>query len=156
MERTSEILFAIGCLFFLGLATDFLGRRTSLPRVTLLLLFGIVIGVEFLNLIPTEVTSQFELIGNFALLMIGFLLGGKLTLETFKQSGAQMLWISILPALGTALIVLCGLLLIGVPLEVAILLGCISSATAPAATIDVVVESGARGPFANLIYCNQL
>jgi NhaP-type Na+/H+ or K+/H+ antiporter len=61
MQSTSEILLTLGGILLLGLATDRLGRRTFLPRVTLLLVFGIAIGSEVLNLIPRVVTGYFEL-----------------------------------------------------------------------------------------------
>ena len=44
MPHSAEMLVAIGGILLLGLATDFLGRRTWLPRVTLLLLLGIAVG----------------------------------------------------------------------------------------------------------------
>ena len=76
MEQTAEILIAIGVILLLGMATDLLGKWTFLPRVTLVLLFGIVIGDQALGLIPGSVSGQFELITDMALMMIGFLLGG--------------------------------------------------------------------------------
>lgn len=151
MQQTAEFLFAIGGILLLGLATDFLGKRTFLPRVTLLLLFGILIGNEVLGIIPPSVSSRFELITNIALMMIGFLLGGKLTLKTLKKEGREILWISISASLGTTLVVAMVLILAGVSLEVAILLGCIAAATAPAATLDTVLESGSRSRFSRLL-----
>ena len=44
MTEAESVLLVLGSLLFVGLATDALGRRTPLPRVTLLLVFGIVIG----------------------------------------------------------------------------------------------------------------
>jgi NhaP-type Na+/H+ or K+/H+ antiporter len=37
-------LLTLGVIFLAGLATDVLGRRTRLPRVTLLLLLGVCVG----------------------------------------------------------------------------------------------------------------
>lgn len=135
----------------LGLATDLLGRHTPLPRVTLLLVLGIVIGESVLDLIPPTISERFTLITNIALLMVGFLLGGRLTINTFKQSGKLMLWISLSAVITTTILVTLALWAIGVPVEVALLLGCIASATAPAASMDIVMESGYSGPFANLL-----
>ena len=134
MQTTSHFLIALGSIFLLGLMADLLGRHTFLPRVTLLLLFGIAIGEEALDLIPSKLTNNFEIITDMALLMIGFLLGGKLTIASLRESGNKILWISISAVIGPVIMVILGLTLIGVSIEVAILLGCISSATAPAAT----------------------
>ncbi len=151
MDDTAEFLTTIGGVLLFGLLTDFLGRHTFLPRVTLLLLFGLLIGHEGLDLISSVVSERFEIITNIALLMVGFLLGGKLTGESLRSCGSQLFWISVSAVAGTWLAVLLGLLTIGVQLEVAILLACVATATAPAATLDVVVETGSKGRFANLL-----
>ena len=151
MDPTAQILLTLGGILLLGLATDVLGQRTFLPRVTLMLLFGIFIGPEILDWIPAVITDRFELITNMALLMVGFLLGGRLTRENLRRSGREMVSISVTAVIVTTLTVFIGLLLIGVPLDIAILLGCIASATAPATTVDIVMESGYKGRFANLL-----
>ena len=151
MDPTAQILLTLGGILLLGLATDVLGQRTFLPRVTLMLLFGMLIGPGMLDLIPAVVSDRFELIASMALLMVGFLLGGRLTRSTLRHSGREIISISLTAVIGTTLIVFLGLMLVGVPLEIAILLGCIASATAPAATIDIVMESGYKGPFAELL-----
>lgn len=149
MQTAPQVFIAIGCILLLGLATDLLGRRTRLPRVTLLLIFGMLVGPEALNLIPVIVLDYFEMIANVALLMVGFLLGGKLTKKNLSRSARQVICISISAALVTSVMVMLGLTLLGVPLALAILLGCIASATAPAATMETVAESKNKSPFAN-------
>ncbi|MBW2236486.1 MAG: cation:proton antiporter, partial [Deltaproteobacteria bacterium] len=44
MQEPAVFLITLGGLFALGLVTDFVGRRTPLPRVTLLIVLGFVIG----------------------------------------------------------------------------------------------------------------
>jgi len=151
MQSASQFLIALGGILLLGLLTDVLGRRTHLPRVTLLLVFGVIIGKDLLDIIPSVFSDRFEIIADMALLMVGFLLGGRLTAGTLKNSAGQILWISISAAIVTTVIVSLGLVWIGVSEEIAILLGCIASATAPAAVLDVVTESGYKGRFSDLL-----
>lgn len=151
METNAQFLLALGGILLLGLATDLLGRRTFLPRITLLLIFGVIIGKEGLDLIPTFFSDRFELIAEMTLLMVGFLLGGMLTRETLQKSGRKILSISISAALFTTIIVTTILLLFGTPVEIALILGCIASATAPAATVATVTESDNKGPFSRLL-----
>ena len=151
MDPTAQILLTLGGILLLGLATDVLGQRTLLPRVTLMLLFGMLIGPGMLDLVPTVVADRFELIASMALLMVGFLLGGRLTRDTLRRCGREIISISVTAVIVTSFIVFLGLMLVGVPLEIAILLGCIASATAPAATVDIVMESGYKGRFAELL-----
>ncbi len=149
--QSSQFLLTIGSFLLLGLLTSTLGRYTFLPRVTLLLIFGIIIGQEVLDIIPPLFLDLFDIITNMALLMVGFLLGGKLTRDTLQYSVDKVLWISISAAIITTAIVSFGLILLGVSIEVAILLGCISSATAPAAVFDVVMESNEQSSFKQLL-----
>lgn len=151
MFNEYQFLLSVGGILLLGMATDALGRRTALPRVTLLLIFGVLVGPQILNLIPEFLTQRFETISSLALLMIGFLLGGKLTTKSFKKNGKAIFLISTCGALFTSLIVLAGLSLSGITMEIAIILACLSAATAPAAVVDVVMESGDKGPFSNLL-----
>jgi Kef-type K+ transport system membrane component KefB len=147
MESTYQFLLTIGGILLLGLVTSAIGKRTFLPRVTLLLVFGIVIGAQMLDIIPRIISERFELVADVALLMVGFLLGEKLTFKSLRHSGVAILWISISAAIVTAAVVSLGLILAGTPTDVAILLGSIAAATAPAAILDVVIESDYQGPF---------
>lgn len=151
MNETAEFLLALGGILLAGLATDLAGRATLLPRVTLLLIFGVLVGPELFNLIPENITNQFELIAEMTLLMVGFLLGGRLKYSQLKRDNRMLLGISTIGAIGTALFVGALLLLFGVPLPLAILLGCIASATAPAATVDTVLSSEHTGTFPRLL-----
>jgi MFS family permease len=60
MENTALLFLTLGGLFLAGLVADLLGRRTRLPRVTLLLLIGIAAGPSGLGLIP-DGADWFEL-----------------------------------------------------------------------------------------------
>ena len=151
MQLESQFFIAIGGILLLGLITDALGKKTFLPRVTLLLMFGLVIGDSMLGIIPEVVSAQFEIIADMALLMVGFLIGGKLTVDSLKDSAGQIFWISITTAVVTAIVVTAVLIAFGVEPGVSILLGCIASATAPAAIYDVIAESEIKGPFSELL-----
>lgn len=148
MEPATRILLTLGGLFLVGLVTDLIGRRSPLPRVTLLLLFGFVAGPSVLDVLPAAFSERwFPLLTNIALVMVGFLLGGNMTVGAFRRHGHEVMWISVGEVVATAGLVAVVLALVGVPLEVALLLAGIAPATAPAATNDVVRESGAKGGF---------
>jgi NhaP-type Na+/H+ or K+/H+ antiporter len=138
----------IGAILLRCLIAPAIDRRTFLPRVTLLLLFGVVIGSDALNLIQPEISSRFELVANVALLMVGFLLGEKLSIRTIRQFAGPILWISVSAAVLTA-IVTTGLIEPAF-LSTFIVLGCIASATAAATVLDVAMDSGSTGRFKNL------
>ena len=151
MPHVPAILLAIGGVLLLSLVADAIGKRTPLPRVSLLLMFGIAVGPLCLNLLPPALVSSFDLVADMALLMVGFLLGQQFTRNTIVEHGREVLWISVAAVAITALIVLCALLALGVELPLALLLAGIAPATAPAATADVITEARAKGPFSSVI-----
>ena len=80
--------------------------------------------------------------------MVAFLLGGTLSPETLKAHGREIVIISLTLVAVSIVIVATGLWLIGLPVGIAVLLGGLSAATDPAATHDVITQTGARGRFA--------
>lgn len=151
MQEEAQFLITISGILLLAIAADVLGKRTFLPRVTLLLIFGIIIGKDVLDLIPSVVTNQFEFLANIALLMVGFLIGGKLSRKIIRGTANKTLCIAGVSVFATLAIVSIGLYSAGLDAPIAILLGCIATATAPAATLDVITELKNKGPFANLL-----
>ena len=147
MNELAKILITLGSLFLLGLVTDELGRRTPLPRVTLLLIFGVLIGPSAFDLLPELGEEWFHSIADMALVMVGFLLGEKMTFSSLREYGRLVLWISIAEVIATAAVILVGLILIGVEIHIALLLAGIAPATAPVASADVVHELRADGRF---------
>ena len=147
MGNSANTLIILGVLLFLGLATDAIGRRTRLPRVTLLLIFGFLIGPAGLGFLSPKGEEWSAIVAQMALVMVGFLLGGKFTLSALREHGKLVFWFSVSEVAGAALVVLIGLLLAGMSVEIALLLAGIAPATAPAATTDVVREAKADGAF---------
>lgn len=147
----AETFILIGGLLLLGLLTDVLGRHTFLPRVTLLLLFGFLIGSSVLDLLPEPTHRWHPFVSSLALMMIGFLLGEKLRLSNLQKSGKRIIRISLSAVIFTAFIVFSGLSLIGIPVAIALLLAAIATATDPVATLDVVNESGQHNDFTETV-----
>ncbi len=149
--ETYVLFIVMGCLLLVGLVTDEIGRRTRLPRVTLLMLFGLAAGPFGLDLLPRGLETWYEFLSAAALTMVAFLLGGKLSLVTLRRQGRTIFLVSLSVVLVTAVLVFVGLLLIGAPPVMALLLAGIATATAPAATQDVVHATDARGPFVDTL-----
>ena len=94
----------------------------------MLLLFGMLIGEQGLDLMPREFVTWFDDVANVALVMVGFLLGGQLTRQTLHSSMRHVLWISAAAAIAVVFLVFAGLVLVGVPVPLAIIVSCIASA----------------------------
>ncbi len=151
MADLDVIITTLGVLILLGLLGDLLSRRLPLPRVTLLVVFGVAIGPPGLGLLPDVAEQWYPLISNLALLMVGFLLGNKLSLANLRRVGRSVLGISAFEVLGVSLLVFLGLWLAGTPLELALILAGIAPASAPAAVTNVVEEAKSQGRFTDTL-----
>ncbi|MDH3580509.1 MAG: cation:proton antiporter [Hyphomicrobiales bacterium] len=144
-------LIALGSLLLVGLVADEVGRRTRLPRVTLLILFGIAAGPSGFDLLPEGFQGWYEFLASVALTMVAFLLGGTLSLTTLRSHGREILIVSASAVVVTGFLVGIGLMAIGATATLALLLAGIATATAPASTQDVVQQLQAKGPFTDTL-----
>jgi len=153
MENTeiSTILITFGGLFLVGLVADLIGRHSPIPRVSLLIVVGVLIGPSALDWLPEFTSDWFLVLTNIALAMIGFTLGQSLTKQKLTSMGRPILGISLGVMLMTSVVVFLGLLAVGVSIELAIILAGIAPAIAPAPIVDVTQELNADGPYTNTL-----
>ena len=147
----TPVFLSLGGLFTAGLACDVLARRTGLPRVTLLLAVGVVAGRSGLGLIPPAFDALFGFLSIAALTLVAFLLGNALTRDKLRDNGRMILSVSWSIVAATLLCVTLGLWGLGLDPALAMILGAIACATAPAATQDILREAGAEGRFADTV-----
>lgn len=150
MENATDLLL-IGTIMLLALGAHSIGQRIHMPRVTLLLCLGALTGPELLDLLPEAAADNFSLVTQLTLAMVGFLLGERMAVKDLAD-GREAILVSLAVTLVTALLVFVAVYLITDNLPAALLLAGISPATAPAATLDVLRESGAKGPLTRLVY----
>ncbi len=146
-----SLLIALGALFLSGLVADLISRKTGFPRVTLFLFIGLSAGGAGFDLIPPALQVWYDALSVIALTMVAFLLGGALHRDTLRQHGRAIMTISLAIVLGTLAVVTIGMTALGMPLGLALLLAAIATATAPAATNDVITQSGVNNGFTQTI-----
>jgi Kef-type K+ transport system membrane component KefB len=137
----------LGGLFLAGLVADAIGHRTRLPRVTLLLILGLLAGRSGFDVIPRDFEVLFGFLSTAALTMVAFLLGNALTLKKLRRNGRMILWVSLSIVAVTMVVTTAGLAVIGIALPLAVILASLACATDPAATQDVIRQTGAKGTF---------
>lgn len=129
------------------------------PDVTSFLIAGLIVGPYALGKIGLGFTSGDELaqvgiLSNIALGFIAFDIGSEFRMSMLKTMGKTALFIGIFQAVCATVLVDIALIMLGrdiIPLPVAITLGAIASATAPAATLMVVRQFKAKGPVTDLL-----
>ena len=157
-----EILFTLSVALFAGLLLSRLAKLCNLPAVTAYLIAGVLIGPFVLGAFGVEGlgftgevihTEKFKIISDVALGFIAFSIGNEFRMNDLKQFGKTATIIGILQAVFTTVVVDVGLIALHFilgkelfPIEAAIILGAVASATAPAATLMVVKQYKAHGP----------
>lgn len=139
-------LFYLALILFSGLICGRAVKHIKLPNVTGYLIAGLLLGPHILKLVPTSLIGSLELISEMALAFIAFSIGSEFKLSYLKKVGLTPIVIAILEGLAATFLVTLALVLSGFDIKVALLLGAIASATAPAATIMVVKQFNAKGP----------
>jgi Kef-type K+ transport system membrane component KefB len=151
-EIHTIILFTLGGMFLLGLMADLVGRLTPLPRVSLLLLTGLLIGPSGFSILPEIfIEDWFPLLTHIALGMVGFLLGQQISLSAMRKYGRSIIWITAGKVTGASMMVALCLFALDVEIAVVLLLASIASSTAPAVLLDVVKEMRVKGKFTNIM-----
>ena len=147
----ATLLVTFGILFLAGLVADQLGSVTRLPRVTMLLLLGLLVGNAGFGLVPDDVVAWFEELSILALTMVAFLLGGSLTRENLADHGRAIVTISLSIVACTLVVVTLGMTAGGLAAGLSLLLAAIATATAPAAMTDVISQSGTQNGFTDTL-----
>lgn len=162
------LLLSTAIALFAGLMMTraFKYLHLKFPDVTAFLIAGVLVGpfalgrlgVNGLGFSSMEELGRVGFLNNIALGFIAFDIGNEFRLAQLRQTGKTATVIGIIQAITAALLVDAALIamhfIVGpdvLPLPVAITLGAIASATAPAATLMVVRQYKAKGPVTNLL-----
>lgn len=145
-----DVLLSLGAAIAIGLVFNRIVKKLGLPNVTGYLVAGVIIGPSFLQIIPATWVEELTLLVNVALGFIAFSIGGEFRLSKIRNIGKSVIIITFFQALMTTLVVDIGLLLFFEP-AIAIPLGAIATATAPAATLMVVRQYNAKGPVTDML-----
>jgi len=141
-----EVLLLLGITIFLGTLGGKVCQQFKIPQVTGYIIVGLLLGKHVLRLWNPAMIEQFTPITNLALGIIGFMIGSELKLEVFRKRGRSIYSILFCEVLMTFIVVAFFVTLLTQKFYMGILFGALASATAPAATVDVLWENKTRGP----------
>jgi len=155
-------ILAIGILVIAGFFGGLVAKKIRYPRISGYIIVGMLLSPSVLNVIPAQLIKEdLSVITDIALGVVAYLIGGSLSIERLKKLGKNIITITPFEALGawifvTVLIVSLGHFVIKFDisnpnfyqtyLPMAIIIGAISCATAPAAILAIIHEYRAKGP----------
>ncbi|MCK5785274.1 MAG: cation:proton antiporter [Candidatus Sabulitectum sp.] len=146
-------VFGVGILL---VGSFFLGRlalKVGIPAITGFIIAGMILGPSLTGLVHSDLHDELGAITEVALACIALVIGSEFSLAKLRRTGRAVVIITLVQmflSFGavTAVLWLTGLM----PLAAAALLGAVASATAPAATVAIVRDLKARGPFVDHLY----
>lgn len=141
-----NIILVLTLIFVSGLLLTRVVKIFNLPNVTGYLIAGVLIGPYCFNIVSHESIASLKILIPIALGFVAFSIGGEFKISNIKAIGGKIVVITVIQALAAALLVIIGLVIFNVPLALALVLGAIATATAPAATLLVVRQYKAQGP----------
>jgi Kef-type K+ transport system membrane component KefB len=138
-------LLVLGAMMVAGFLAHVGGPLIHVPRVTLLLLIGVIAGPHALGLVPEQTTAWFPFVAHLALAIIGFLLGEEFRWTDVRNKGRRVVGISIGETAAAVMVVFGAVYLLTGDIALSLLLGGIAPASAPAAIFETIREGRARG-----------
>jgi Kef-type K+ transport system membrane component KefB len=148
-----NIVLLFGVIFLGGTFASRLFQKMKIPQVVGCIFVGILFG-DILGIIRPATIEMLEPFTMIALGLIGFMIGGELRGDVFKKYGHQFFTILFSQGLGAFLLVAVSTSFVAwiiskdvrSAIAMGLILGAIGSATAPAATVNVLWEFKTRGP----------
>jgi len=169
MPTELHFLVYVGLLFLLSGASGRIANFFKSPHIVGYLLAGIIFGPSLFNLFDKKLINEdLSIITDITLSIIAFSIGGSLRLSILKKFKKSVLWITILQAVGAFIIVFLAAaifmpLIVSTKesqngfertfLPIALTLGAIFLATAPAPILSILHEYKAKksGSFTNIL-----
>ncbi len=146
LHYQSNILVQIGIVLVCAFLGSKIFQRAGIPQVVGFIVVGVVLGNSVLNFIPLEMVTDLSILASIALGLIGFDMGGHLRFSELRHLGRSISFILLFEAIGTFILVSLGIYALTDSIYTALIFGALASATAPAATVDVLAEYDAAGP----------
>ena len=160
-----ETLLSISVAMFAGLMMSRVVKPLKLPAVTGYLIAGLLIGpfvlgalgMDGLGFTSLKKVEGLKIISEVALGFIAFDIGNEFRLSQLKAIGKKATVIAVIQALSATVLVDCSILILHllmpdkITVPVALTLGAVATATAPAATLMVVNQYKAKGPLVDIL-----
>ncbi|HEX2250243.1 MAG TPA: cation:proton antiporter [Gemmatimonadales bacterium] len=144
-------LASLGVILLLALLAGHVAKYLKVPEVTGYILAGVLLGPAGIALITHETLESLQVFSEVALGLILFAIGSVFELVRFQRIGRRLATLTAVESLLAATFVTGGLLALGQPLIIALLLGVIAMETAAATTLMVMRECNAEGPLTDTL-----
>ena len=148
---TYEALLVLALILLFGMYAGRWFEKIKLPHITGYIVMGVIVGLILVALGLGEDVEHLTIVSSVALGFIAFGIGTELEFGKLKKSGKEVVVITIIQAITASVFTLVGVLLIGASLPVALVLGAVATATAPAPIMLLTRKYKAKGPLTDML-----
>ena len=127
-------------------------RRIKLPSLIGYMILGVIMGPSLLNLFTGALVNKLAVINQIILGFVAFSIGAELNVRSLKRLGYGMISIIISESLMAFFVVFGFIYLLTRDLPMALILGAMAPASAPAGTVAVIQECRAKGSLTQALY----
>lgn len=148
----AHLVFGLGVLLSGSYFMGRLAEKLGIPAITGFIVAGLLLGPSCLGLVHVAHRESLASITEIALAIIALVIGSEFNLRKLRKVGRSVVLITLVQLFATMIVVCLALVAVGMSFPAAAIMGAIASATAPAATVAVVRNLKARGPFIDHLY----
>lgn len=145
-------ILVVGAVLFLGVASGRLIEFVRLPPITGYIIAGLVLGPHALGLISKPMLETLNVFTTVSLSAIAFSIGSEFDFPKLREIGGAVLGMTLAQLVLCFVAVTLAMMLIGLPLPIALLLGAVATSSAPTTTFALVSSLGAQGHFISYLY----
>lgn len=147
-----DTIFYIGIMLLAGLLLGRLAKLVGFPNVTGYLIAGLLFGPSVTGLLDAQlVKDTSELVSGIALGFIALFIGAEFKLSFIREMGMAAIIVAVFESAFAAIFVTAALVALGTDFSLALILGAIAAATAPAVTIMIIKQYNANGPLTRML-----
>jgi Kef-type K+ transport system membrane component KefB len=144
-------LTSLGLILLFALLVGHLVKVLRVPEVTGYLVAGLLVGPSVLGWVTQDNLQSLHVFSEVGLGLILFSIGGAFEFVRMRRIGRRVLTLTLAESASAAVLVTIGMLAIGQPWPVALLLGSIAVETGAASTLMVIRENNASGEFTDAL-----
>jgi len=146
------LIALLGAATVLSLYMGRLVRKINLPSLVGYMILGVILGGSVLGVMSKENIHSLGFLTDVALGFVAFTIGSELNIKGLKKLGKGIIYIIIAESLAAFAVVTAGVWLVTKNLPMALIFGSLAPASAPAGTVAVIQEYGAKGTLTRALY----
>ena len=145
-------LLLVGFIILLGYYFGKNMKFIKLPSIIGFMIFGVVLGPSFLNLLSSPIQQNLSFITDIALGFVALSIGMELKFASLRKLGKGIVYIILFESFAAYIFVFTGLYFFTRDLPLSMLFAAVAPASAPAGTVAVIQEYKAKGNLTKALF----